>query len=1026
METTHFRWPLREWGFTEGCRKEIRQCTLRGCWSMKYEPMYWSRIYAHRSVLSILQSIQKDRANDMKSFFEYRDRWGHGLSLWLIAGITFLIPVMGWSLKYIRMDNEVTNWLPNNDPQAKILDWYQDLFPSEDRVLVSWDGCSLTDARLQKIAQRLHGIQNNGVREGGSALVHQVSIPEDLLKRMMSEGISFDVALERIQGLLVGNGPLCLKLTDAARERTNTLRICREISDLAKSQFGIDVELVDRTLPAPSDKHLDLEDEPAWLVYEASRDYVNNQTPADVQLFWPRMHIDHDLRNQFIQVLSDMKVPDNPNETCFEKSWFVRGSMAAMTVSFSELGEKDQKSAIETIRAAALVEGISDSELHIGGRAVAATALNRAVQQAGWNKTAPAWNLYHRSPLLLSFAISLFLTYFMLKSLRLAILVQSVSVLCSFASVALIPATGGSMNMVLVVMPTLLMVITTSGAIHICNYWKTSNIDEAKKSVIHAARMAWWPCLLASGTTAIGLASLVVSSLIPVRDFGIYASIGCVISFLCVLYVLPSLMLYWPQCPPRPEQINNHIWYQLGQFLFRNKGRTYAINLAMTGLCLWGMFYFRTETKVIRYFPDDSQVMNDYRFLEENLSGIVSVDTIVRFDSEMQKKVSFPDRARKILEIQDALKKHPEVSGTLSLASFIDLQSHTDDATSNNRNRRNAHLRENLMGKKIHERLQKGGESAEGLASLISVPQHATDWKTPGDELLNESGDEVWRITCQSSILSDCDYAILTTELGNIAEAQLSTFPGRPVHRVTGLVPIFLRTQNALLESLINSFGLALLLICAVMAVMLRSMAGSLYAMLPNVMPVAMVFGLLGWTGIRVDIGTMITASVALGLAVDGTLHLITWFRELLRQGLSRQEAVAKSLEHCAPALWQTSAAIGFGMLALYPVELLLISRFGWIMAAMIFAALWGDVILLPALLAGPLGAAIEDSERHRKDKNQPFDPDQTDARHGVRPSAKSGNTSKESANKDTRAASTISRSPHFPRIRPQYREKQS
>ncbi|MEJ7590481.1 MAG: MMPL family transporter [Planctomycetaceae bacterium] len=610
----------------------------------------------------------------------------------------------------------------------------------------------------------------------------------------------------------------------------------------------------------------------------------------------------------------------------------------------------------------------------------------------------------------------------MLRSLRLAILVQSVSVLCSFAAVALVPATGGTMNMVIVVMPTLLMVITTSGAIHICNYWRNSGIDDSTNSVVHAARMAWWPCFLASATTAIGLASLVVSSLVPVRDFGIYSSIGCIISFVCVLYVLPSLMLYWPQEPPRPEHLNNHIWYRLGQFLSLHRGKNCMFNLALTTICLWGMFYFRTETKVIRYFPDDSKVMQDYRFLEENLSGIVSVDTIVRFSQEMQEKVPFLDRARTILEIQRALKEHPEVSGTLSLASFINLQKQ-DDAAESVRVRRNAQLRENLIGKKIHERLQKGGEAAEGLASFIALPQSSNDWTKKGDAALNASGDEVWRITCQSSILSDCDYAILTKELGEIADRQLATFTaGKPVHRVTGLVPIFLRTQNALLESLINSFGLALLMVCAVMAVMLRSIPAALYSISQH--NASYGDGLLGWTGIRVDIGTMITASVALGLAVDGTLHLITWFRELLRQGMPRQEAVAKSLEHCAPALWQTSAAIGFGMLALYPVELLLISRFGWIMAGMIFAALWGDVILLPALLAGPLGVVIEAVEKRRNEKNGPPCPVQRKTSTAANSMAAPAIPAVESASKGTRAASTITRVPNFPRIRPAFPEK--
>lgn len=970
-------------------------------------------------------AIVDDRANDMKSFFERQDKWGHGLPLWLITGIAFLIPVMAFSYKHLHLDNEVTGWLPNNDPQARILHWYQDMFPSQERVLVSWDDCTLTDPRLHGVARRLKGLEINGEREGGSPLVADVTIPDDLLKRMMSENVPYDVALERIQGLLVGQGPLCLKLTQAAEQRTNTIRIGRAIQELAKTQFGLDVHLVERTLPQPVDSHLTLDNEAGWQVLEAAREYVSNQPAADVQLAWPRMHIDHAVTEKFIQALTSMPVPDNPQEVCFERTWFVRGSMAAMSVSFSEMGEADMSATIDVIRAAALAEGIAPESLHLGGRPVAATSLNRAVLQAAWNKHAPAWNLFQRSPILLSFAISLVLTYVMLRSLRLAILVQSVSVFCSFAAVSLIPATDGTMNMVLVVMPTLLMVITTSGAIHICNYWKNSGIDDARKSVVHAARMAWWPCFLASGTTAIGLGSLVIGSLIPVRDFGIYSSIGCVISFVCALYILPSLMLYWPARPPKTEHINNDRWYRLGNWLFLHRGKTSLMNLGLTAACLWGMFYFRTETKVIRYFPEESAVLQDYRFLEDNLSGIVSVDTIVRFNTDTQQRVPFIDRARTIMKIQEALKLHPEVSGTLSLASFVDLGTH-DGAGETARSKRNAHLKENLIERKIRERVQKGGSAADGLASMIAFPSEPADWKKKGDELLNLPGDEVWKITCQSSILSDCDYAILTRELAAIADEQLSSMEGaKPVHRVTGLVPIFLRTQDALLESLINSFGLALLLVCAVMAVMLRSIPASLYAMLPNVMPVALVFGLLGWAGIRVDIGTMITASVALGLAVDGTLHLITWFRQLIRQGMSRQEAVARSLEHCAPALWQTSAAIGIGMLALYPVELLLISRFGWIMAGMIFAALWGDVILLPALLAGPLGAAIEYAEKQGKDQDGPSSRSQRDVRTESRMPEQIIHDRHESDDKGIRAASVIARLPHFPRIRPIFPERQ-
>jgi predicted RND superfamily exporter protein len=233
--------------------------------------------------------------------------------------------------------------------------------------------------------------------------------------------------------------------------------------------------------------------------------------------------------------------------------------------------------------------------------------------------------------------------------------------------------------------------------------------------------------------------------------------------------------------------------------------------------------------------------------------------------------------------------------------------------------------------------------------------------------------------------MSDYDYGRLTKELAEIAETSLHDFPnGTPSHVVTGLVPIFLRTQQALLESLINSFGMAFILIGIIMIFLLRNGAAACYSMIPNVFPIAIMFGLLGWWDIHVDIGTMITASVALGIAVDGTLHLMTWFQQLLREGYSRNDAVAKALEHCGPALWQTSAAVGFGMLTLYPVEMLLISRFGWIMCGLIFAALWGDVILLPSLLAGPLGSILEAMEKKRKDRH-PDEPSLTQAAEQVK-----------------------------------------
>ncbi|MFN9976384.1 MAG: hypothetical protein ACK58T_41445, partial [Phycisphaerae bacterium] len=120
---------------------------------------------------------------------------------------------------------------------------------------------------------------------------------------------------------------------------------------------------------------------------------------------------------------------------------------------------------------------------------------------------------------------------------------------------------------------------------------------------------------------------------------------------------------------------------------------------------------------------------------------------------------------------------------------------------------------------------------------MLAIAEKSADLDSAGDQKLNRAGDELWRITCQSSVMSDYDYAVLTRELHEIAQKHLAEIgsPGTG-HIVTGLIPIFLRTQQALLESLISSFGLAFLVIWLVMGIQLRSLLASAFAMLPNIM----------------------------------------------------------------------------------------------------------------------------------------------------------------------------------------------
>ena len=148
------------------------------------------------------------------------------------------------------------------------------------------------------------------------------------------------------------------------------------------------------------------------------------------------------------------------------------------------------------------------------------------------------------------------------------------------------------------------------------------------------------------------------------------------------------------------------------------------------------------------------------------------------------------------------------------------------------------------------------------------------------------------------------------------------------------------------------------------MVLLLASLPAGLLSMLPNVFPAVLIFGGMGWSGQLLDIGSMMTASVALGIAVDDTIHYLSWFRRGVRQGLSRREAVKLAYRRCAGAMLQTSVICGLALLVFGFSSFVPTHNFAWLMCLLLFTALAGDLLFLPALLSGPLGKWFEQERR--------------------------------------------------------------
>jgi predicted RND superfamily exporter protein len=945
----------------------------------------------------------------MANFFEKRDRWGNGLALWVVVGMAFLIPISLWSLLSIRMENEVEHWIPRDNPDCMVVEWYRRHFPADDVVLFTWEGSSLDDPRVQRLVGKIRGTTDaTGKQRGGSKLIDKVRTPHDLIAQMRKSKVSRGESLRHLEGVLVGSGPLRVRLTDFGRARRD--KVIAHMHLAARDVLGFDVEIAAAdseratepaapadAAPAGPDAAASVDasptsEETADSDGAADEDAVVSPTesvpamPAhDLLVTWPGMHWHATKRTMLMETIRELRLPANrspePAPSVVDDCFQIPGSPIALAVYLSEAGNADRNGAFRWLFDAAEEAGIPQDKIHLGGSAVAGAALNREVLKSVWDTGVPVWQVHRRSIILLSGLVGGILSFWLLRSFKLAGLVLAVSYFTTLLSTALVPVTGGSMNMVLVVMPTLILVTTLSVAIHLANYWRHAAATDLRTAVVDAVKTAYVPVLWAGMTSTIGQLSLLTSSLAPIRDFGLYSAAGTLISLGVTLYGLPALLQIWPGKPPRPEELDSAFWHSLAAWVAARHKTVTALSLVGSALLMWGLVHFKTEAKVIRYFSENTRTVKDYEFIEDRLAGIVPVDVIIRFDRESQQQLKFLQRGALVQEIQAEMVKLPDISGSLSLVDFLPVVPSPGE---------NASVREkakySATSRAIEARVK--GEKRRGASALLAVADDATRF--------NAEGDELWRVTAQVAIMSDRNYQDLRREIDGICSAVLCGTSGNAVdkvppigadrayhpgasHFVTGEIPLLLATQQELLESFIWSFTGAFGTIAVVVMFVLRHPVAGFLAMIPNVLPIGAVFGIISWYGLPVDIGSTVTASIALGITIDGTLHLITWFRLGIQQGKSRSDAVSLALGHCGPAMWQTTLVVSLGLLMLLPADLVLISRFGWLMSALLAAASVSDLVLTPALLAGPLGYIIE--------RSTPVDPAAAAAR-AARPEA--------------------------------------
>lgn len=516
---------------------------------------------------------------------------------------------------------------------------------------------------------------------------------------------------------------------------------------------------------------------------------------------------------------------------------------------------------------------------------------------------------------------------------------------CELAVLGTMGWLGISLDLITVLLPPLVFVVSLATGVHVVARFRAlahgalahRGGRDRLRAVVATYRDKGWPVLWAGVTTCAGFGSLTISPVPPVRALGACAALGFAFMTLAAVTLLPALLAgggadrgWGRRVVARRNSSGFELWAaQRGRrwaaWAARRPSLPFALFGAAAALALAGAARLEVDVDLAGYFRPGQPARDGLERLERAGVGPVAADLVVtrgrgpRFDTA--------DGLAVLSRLGAALREEPLVMGVvtgadLAAAAASDERAGTGDGPHS--------ALERMPSEPDLDRLRATLLADDGGSArvMLLVPMAGFDRLGPALERCRARAERIAG-----------------------AEAW-----------ITGAYPLVLAAQRSLLATLIGSLALTALVIAAILRGLLGSARATLAALVPNLWPVLFALGAMGWLGIAIDSTTVMIAAVALGLAVDDTLHTLGYFRRTLGHRGPAAAAVT-ALARAAPALILTTALLTAGFALVATSSFLPVARFGALAALTLTAALAADLLLLPALLAtlprAPLSSTI-------------------------------------------------------------------
>jgi len=576
------------------------------------------------------------------------------------------------------------------------------------------------------------------------------------------------------------------------------------------------------------------------------------------------------------------------------------GMTTAVVAVLTPEGAKDRRGIVRAIREAA-TEACPGKKLRFAGPPVMSAELDRIAGRDPRMFT----------PLVVILAAGILFALFRSPAgVRIPMAVAGMSIVWSLGVFSLM---GGTMNLVLAVMPPLILVAAVGDTIHLlCQYQSHIQENPPEKAILEAVRDVWKPCLMTSLTTAVGFGSLAVSRFSPVRSFGLLSALGIVFAFVITMLLAPASIVYKRGTGLSAASEGSG---RIGKTLFHIKG----INARRSGLILVvfivatiaglvGMIRLNVEANTLKFFPEDGEIRQTYEFIEGNLTGLSPFEILLRGE-----ELGKPATLAAIDRIEDYLSEQPYVTHSFSVRS---LQAGFSGAHAS------IPASEGLRIPALFKGLESSFLSRDGSATHISG-----------------------RGLTMNSIL----YERAMDEIAFFAEAAL---PEGVSAELTGVVPMITTMDRYLLVTFIRSFAVALAVIGIIMSLNFRSIRLGLLSMIPNTIPILIVLGIMGFLRIDLSPATVTVAAISLGIAVDDTIHYMHRYFRSLESGAEPSTASGMATTTVGRAMIYTTLTLGAGFIVMVVSDFGPTRLFGLLSALCILLALLCDLFLLPVLLA--------------------------------------------------------------------------